>query len=45
MYENIREHCKDCKHYKKCSKNIYSANIERRYLILWAGRDCWESDK
>lgn len=34
--------CKLCKHYSKCSKNIYHANIERRYLIEYLQKDCWE---
>lgn len=34
--------CKLCKHYSRCSKDIYHANNERKYLIEWSGKDCWE---
>lgn len=34
--------CETCKHYGKCSKDIYHANIERRYLIEHLHKDCWE---
>lgn len=36
------ETCETCKHYEKCSKNIYDANIERKYLIFYCNIDCWE---
>ena len=34
--------CKICKHYKECSKNIYLANIARRYFIEYLHKDCFE---
>ena len=40
--EKIFKSCKACKHYDKCSKDIYHASIEREYLINWSNRDCWE---
>ena len=36
--------CKSCKYYNECSKDIYHANIERDYSIVWGNRDCWEAD-
>lgn len=44
MNKDNNKHCKACKHYKRCNKNIYAANIERRYLILWSNKDCWVSN-
>lgn len=37
--------CKYCKHYEKCSENIYEATIEREYLIRWSEKDCWEMNE
>ena len=34
--------CETCKHYEKCSKNIYAAMIERRHSIIYLNADCWE---
>lgn len=39
------ETCETCKHYEKCSKNIYAANIERKYIIYCMGGDCWEANE
>ena len=41
--ENIKiNKCETCKYYEECLKNIYDANIERRYLIEHLQKDCWE---
>lgn len=41
--ENIKiNKCETCKYYEECLKNIYHANIERRYLIEYLQKDCWE---
>lgn len=37
--------CETCKHYEECSKNIYHASIERKYIIYCMGKDCWETDE
>ena len=42
MNKDNKNSCETCKHYKKCSENIYAANIEREYLIFWCGIDCWK---
>ena len=34
--------CETCKHYERCSKNIYDASIERKYTIYYMDADCWE---
>lgn len=39
------ETCETCKHYERCSKNIYDANIERKYIIFYMDRDCWEANE
>lgn len=39
--QNINR-CETCKYYDKCSKNIYYANLERRYSIIYLNKDCWE---
>ena len=36
------ETCETCKHYEKCSKNIYDASINRQYIIYYMDADCWE---
>ena len=39
------ETCETCKHYKKCSKDIYHENIERKYIIYCMDADCWEASE
>lgn len=36
------ETCETCKHYEECSKDIYHASIERKYIIYCMDADCWE---
>lgn len=45
MYKNNKKSCETCKYYKKCSENIFAANIEREYFILWSAKDCWIDNK